>query len=350
MRQTELNVIDMACKEYSQEVLGFSDVISSGNHTPYYDSIVSTVSSTLTPFGDNLKIYEANNENSLVNEPPEVELKELPPHLEYAFLEDSQTTMAGNFIVKEKHPNRNASFFKMSNTTSWDEPLLVQICEDQMNRGVCMAMKPLDILEACHNGPPGHHVWQISPQKKFFDPDSLAFNIQDAHELVKNVTRAKDKEKFHKVEIEMPQNSIQVYSVPLVPSSVIVEHIFAMTSLQRSCLNMESLIISPPRIPQKSGQVEVSNRGLKRILERTLVEIGLLVRQTDDALRAFRTAYKHPSGVTPYKLVYGKHVILPIDWSTKPTVPLKMQTLISKTRVEQRKNNTMNKVNCVINL
>ncbi|GKB12207.1 reverse transcriptase domain-containing protein [Tanacetum coccineum] len=42
----------MACEEYSQEVLGFSNVISSGNPTPYYDPIVSTVSLTLTPFGD----------------------------------------------------------------------------------------------------------------------------------------------------------------------------------------------------------------------------------------------------------------------------------------------------------
>ncbi|GJT85773.1 reverse transcriptase domain-containing protein [Tanacetum coccineum] len=118
----------MACEEYSQEVLGFSNVISSGNPTPYYDPIVSTTSPTLTPFGDSdfllfeeadsflaieddptspsdpsppppnqgnyfpetrkdLKICEANNENSSVNEPPEVELKDLPPHLEYAFLE-----------------------------------------------------------------------------------------------------------------------------------------------------------------------------------------------------------------------------------------------------------------------
>ncbi|GJV32898.1 hypothetical protein Tco_1393298 [Tanacetum coccineum] len=37
---------------YSQEVLGFFDVIVSGNPTPYYDPIVSTSSSTLTPFGD----------------------------------------------------------------------------------------------------------------------------------------------------------------------------------------------------------------------------------------------------------------------------------------------------------
>nr|GEY94081.1 transposon Ty3-I Gag-Pol polyprotein [Tanacetum cinerariifolium] len=37
-------------EEYSQEVLDFSDVITSGNPNPYYDSIVSTTSSTLTPF------------------------------------------------------------------------------------------------------------------------------------------------------------------------------------------------------------------------------------------------------------------------------------------------------------
>ncbi|GKC91656.1 reverse transcriptase domain-containing protein, partial [Tanacetum coccineum] len=47
-----IDVIDMACEEYSQEVLGFSDLIASGNPTPYYDPIVSTSSPTLTPFED----------------------------------------------------------------------------------------------------------------------------------------------------------------------------------------------------------------------------------------------------------------------------------------------------------
>nr|GEV49304.1 reverse transcriptase domain-containing protein [Tanacetum cinerariifolium] len=46
------DVIDMACEEYSQEVLGFSDVVASGNPTSYYEPIVSTSFSTLTPFGD----------------------------------------------------------------------------------------------------------------------------------------------------------------------------------------------------------------------------------------------------------------------------------------------------------
>nr|GEV28748.1 reverse transcriptase domain-containing protein [Tanacetum cinerariifolium] len=50
MTAKQINVIDMACEEYSQEVLGFSDTILSGNPTPYYDPIVSITSLTLSPF------------------------------------------------------------------------------------------------------------------------------------------------------------------------------------------------------------------------------------------------------------------------------------------------------------
>nr|GFC54594.1 reverse transcriptase domain-containing protein [Tanacetum cinerariifolium] len=50
MTANRIDVIDMACEDYSQEVLGFSNVIASGNPTPYYDPIVSTTSSTLTLF------------------------------------------------------------------------------------------------------------------------------------------------------------------------------------------------------------------------------------------------------------------------------------------------------------
>nr|GFA36310.1 reverse transcriptase domain-containing protein [Tanacetum cinerariifolium] len=59
--------------------------------------------------------------------------------------------------------------------------------------------------------------------------------------------------------------------------------------------------------PQTNGQVEVSNRGLKRILERTIGENqASWSEKLDDALWAFRTIYKTPIGCTPYKLVYGK--------------------------------------------
>nr|GFC45166.1 reverse transcriptase domain-containing protein [Tanacetum cinerariifolium] len=53
MTAKRIDVIDVACEEYAQEVLGFSDTISSGNPTPFYDPIVSATSPTLTPFGNN---------------------------------------------------------------------------------------------------------------------------------------------------------------------------------------------------------------------------------------------------------------------------------------------------------
>ncbi|GKB03150.1 hypothetical protein Tco_0831239 [Tanacetum coccineum] len=154
-------------QEYSQEVLGFTDIIASGNSTPYDDPIVATSSPTLTPFGDsdfllleevdsflgladdpdcpaynpfyydpegdilileailnsepppplpNHKQYmpggrkehqlcEAKTIEPSVHEPPEVELKELPPHLEYAFLEGDNklpVIIAKELDVEEK--------------------------------------------------------------------------------------------------------------------------------------------------------------------------------------------------------------------------------------------------------
>ncbi|GKE31570.1 hypothetical protein Tco_1450892 [Tanacetum coccineum] len=52
MTANQIDVVELACEEYSQEVLGFSNEIASGNPTPGYDSIVLNSSLTLTPFGD----------------------------------------------------------------------------------------------------------------------------------------------------------------------------------------------------------------------------------------------------------------------------------------------------------
>nr|GEV10141.1 reverse transcriptase domain-containing protein [Tanacetum cinerariifolium] len=149
MTENKIDVTDMACEEYSQEVLGFFDVTASGSPTPFDDPIVSTTSPTLTTFRDSdfllfekadaflgleddpdspefypsyydpegdillleailnsepsppllnheqsvpsfkkeLKACEAKTIKSSIDEPPEVKLKDLPPHLEYAFLE-----------------------------------------------------------------------------------------------------------------------------------------------------------------------------------------------------------------------------------------------------------------------
>ncbi|GJT64125.1 reverse transcriptase domain-containing protein [Tanacetum coccineum] len=148
MTVNKIDVIDMACDEYSQEVLGFSNVIASGNPTPYFEPIVSTASPNLTPFGDSdfLLFEEADSflaleddptssevdptyqdpegdillleailntktVESSVDEPPEVELKELPPHLEYAFLEGDDKLPV--IIAKDLKDEEKAALLKV---------------------------------------------------------------------------------------------------------------------------------------------------------------------------------------------------------------------------------------------
>ncbi|GJR63596.1 reverse transcriptase domain-containing protein [Tanacetum coccineum] len=132
-----IDVIDVSCEEYAQEVLGFSDSSTSGNPTPSLDPILSISLPSLTPFeggdfileeieaclrnnsipprindadfdpeGDLLLLEKLLNDDpsyplppkelhfeeiktikSSIDDPPELELKDLPSHLEYAFLE-----------------------------------------------------------------------------------------------------------------------------------------------------------------------------------------------------------------------------------------------------------------------
>nr|GFC78319.1 hypothetical protein [Tanacetum cinerariifolium] len=70
-------------------------------------------------------------------------------------------------------------------------------------------------------------------------------------------------------------------------------------------------------IPRTCGQVKVSNRGLKRILERTVGENrASWSDKLDDALWAFHTAYKTPIGCTPYKMFYEKscHLLIELEY------------------------------------
>nr|GEZ74682.1 hypothetical protein [Tanacetum cinerariifolium] len=90
--------------------------------------------------------------------------------------------------------------------------------------------------------------------------------------------------------------------------------------------------------PQTSGQVEVTNRGLKRILERTVGKNrASWSDKLEDSLWAFRIAFKTSVGCTPYRLVYGKACHLPLELEHKAYWALKHANFDLKTVGDHQK-------------
>nr|GFA47808.1 reverse transcriptase domain-containing protein [Tanacetum cinerariifolium] len=300
---------------------------------------------------EDLKQVDVTMTKPSIEEPLELELKDLPSHLEYAFLEGT-----------DKLPKK---FFKNVKHYFWDDPYLFKICADQVIRRCEHGQEAVDILTACHNGPTGGHYGANYTARKVFDSDFYWPQIYcDAHDMVKSCDSCQRHGKILQKD-EMPQNAIQVCEIfdvwgidfigPFPSSRGNNDHgtHFCNDQFAKVMLKYEvTHRLSTAYHPQTSGQVEVSNLGLKRILERNVGENrASWSDKLDDALWAFRTAFKTPIGCTPYKLVYEKACHLPIELEHKAYWALKHSYENSLIYKEKTKKIHDSKIkNCVFNV
>ncbi|KAJ9548124.1 hypothetical protein OSB04_020667 [Centaurea solstitialis] len=295
---------------------------------------------------------------------------------------DFANYLAAGVLVKGMTYQQKGKFFSDLKYYFWSKPYLFRVGPDRIHRRCVSGPAAWDILTNCHKGPTGGHFGANLTARKVLESGFYWPTIfKDAHTLIKSCDACQRAGNITKKD-EMPQQSISVSEVfdvwgidfmgPFPDSRgnkyilVAVDYVSKWAEAKASPTNDAKVVVDfvkslvcrygcPKAIisdrgthfanyllektlkrygvhhrfstayhPQANGQAENTNRALKRILEKTVDNNPKIWSQKlEDALWAYRTAYKTPIGSTPYRMLYGKACHLPFEFEFKALWALK---------------------------
>nr|GFB03945.1 reverse transcriptase domain-containing protein [Tanacetum cinerariifolium] len=216
---------------------------------------------------------------------------------------------AGNFIVKGMSSQQKSKFFKDVKHYFWDDPYLFKICADQVIKSCVSSQEAVEILKACHSGPTGGKISQKDEMPQNSIQVCEIFDVWGIDFM--GPFPSSRGNKYILVVVDYMSKWVEAKALPTNDSRVVckfLKNLFARFGAPEAIISDRgthfcndqftkvmqmygvTYRLATPYHPQTSGQVEVSNRGLKCILEREVGENhASWSDKLDDALWAFRT-------------------------------------------------------------
>nr|GEY88805.1 reverse transcriptase domain-containing protein [Tanacetum cinerariifolium] len=360
----QIDVIDIACKEFSQDVLDFKYNSKSRNPTlvsnPSFsketksefckEPIVKSSSPTLTPFGEkkflndnpsqlppmDLKHVEDTKAKSSIEGPSELELKELPSHLEYAFLEESNKLPV--IIAKDLKDNEKEALLKEDYNPAVQSQRRVNPKIHEVIKKEVIKLLDTGMIYPISDTPWVSRVHRV-PKK-----DSMTVVANENNELIPTrlVTGWRVCIDYRKLNDATRKDHFLLPFMDQMLERLAGNEFYCFLN---GFLGYFQIPIDPQDQEKTTFTCPYGTFAYRRMpfglcnapstFQRCM--IAILHEMIEKTMEVFMNDFSTPIGCTPYKLVYGKSCHLPVELEYKAYWALKHANFDLKTAGDHRK-------------